>query len=117
MAWLTPGPRAIGHVVLDVHTMLLGSLCLLVGYQTFWLWTFARCFGFNSGILPEGSITKRLRARFSLESCLQFGTTLLLTGLALNLWLVVQWYKSSLGPLDVQTTLRFALWGFTAMVL
>jgi hypothetical protein len=117
MIWLTPGPRLVGGVVLDVHTMLLGCLCLLLGYQTLWLWAYARSFGFSSGILPEGSLTKRLRARFSLESCLQFGSTLVVTGLALNLWLVGQWYKSSLGPLDVQTTLRFALWGFTAMVL
>jgi hypothetical protein len=117
MAWLTPGPRPVGRVVLDVHTMLLGSLCLLLGYQTLWLWAYARTFGFSNGILPASSITNRLWASFNLESCLLFGTTLLLTGVALNLWLVGQWYKSSLGPLDVQTTLRFALWGFTAMVL
>ena len=31
MAWLTPGPRAVGGVVLDIHTMLLGALCVLAG--------------------------------------------------------------------------------------
>src|SRR5262249_51854161 len=34
MAWLTAGPRVVGNVTLDVHTMLLGSLCVVLGYQT-----------------------------------------------------------------------------------
>ena len=42
---------------------------------------------------------------------------LLATGLGLNLWLVQTWYGVDLGPLDVQVTLRPALWGLTAMVL
>src|SRR2546428_2813355 len=37
MAWLTPGPREFGGVVFDVHTMLLGTLGVLLGYQTLWL--------------------------------------------------------------------------------
>ena len=52
MAWLTPGPQTIGRVVLDVHTMLLGSLCVLLGYQTLWMWAYAKVFGWTSGILP-----------------------------------------------------------------
>jgi len=117
MTWLTPGPRVVGRVVLDVHTMLLGSLCVLLGYQTLWLWAYARTYGWSNGILPSSPVTERLLAYLNLEGCLRFGAVLLLTGLALNVWLVCQWYSSNLGPLDVQTTLRFALWGFTAMVL
>src|SRR5438309_6617048 len=30
MAWLTPGPRALGGVVLDLHSMLLGMLCVFL---------------------------------------------------------------------------------------
>jgi hypothetical protein len=117
MAWLTSGPRMVGHVVFDVHTMLLGSLCLLLGNQTLWLWAYARTYGQSNRILPATPISERLLAWLSLERCLRLGAVLLFTGLALNVWLVWQWYRSNLGPLDVQTTLRFALWGFTAMVL
>ena len=39
-----------------------------------------------------------------------------MTGLCLNLWLVHEWYRLNFGPLDVQVTLRNALWGFTAIV-
>jgi hypothetical protein len=36
MAWLTPGPQRVGSVGLDLHTMLLGALCLTLGHQTLW---------------------------------------------------------------------------------
>jgi glycosyltransferase involved in cell wall biosynthesis len=117
LAWLTPGPRAIGKVTLDVHTMLLGSLCVLLGYQTLWLWAYARLFGWHSGILPSDTFSKKLFNYLYLERGLLFGAILLLTGLGLNAWLVFQWWGVGLGALEVQTTLRCALWGFTAMVL
>jgi hypothetical protein len=37
--------------------------------------------------------------------------------LGLNLWLVREWWRSDLGPLDVQKTMRPALWGFLLMAL
>jgi hypothetical protein len=117
MIWLTPGPRPVGRVVFDVHTMLLGCLFLLLGYQTLWLWAYARKYGWSNGILPESPIMDRIWTHFNLERCLCAGAALLLMGVGLNAWLVYHWCGEHLGPLDVQTTLRFALWGFTAMVL
>ena len=117
MAWLTPGPRFVGVVALDIHTMLLGALCLLVGYQTLWLWAFAKIFGWVSGLLPANAFSLRVFDYLNLERGLLAGAALVLTGLGLNMWLVHEWYRLNLGPLDVQVTLRCALWGFTALVL
>jgi hypothetical protein len=117
MAWLTPGPRAVAGVVLDVHTMLLGALCVLLGYQTLWLWAYARIYGWVSGLLPATTFSRRVFDHLNLERGLLAGAALLLAGLALNGWLVSEWYGRGLGPLEVTTTLRYALWGFTAMVL
>jgi hypothetical protein len=33
------------------------------------------------------------------------------------LWLVHAWYEADWGSLELQFTLRYALWGFTCMVL
>jgi glycosyltransferase involved in cell wall biosynthesis len=117
MAWLTPGSRAVGGVVLDVHTMLLGALCVLLGYQTLWLWAFAKIHGWTSGFLPANTFSIRVFDYLNLERGLLAGAVLLLIGLGLNLWLVGEWYSRNFGPLDVQVTLRPALWGLTAMVL
>jgi hypothetical protein len=117
MAWLTPGPQHVGGVVLDVHTMLLGALCIIVGYQTVWLWAYARIHGWTSGLLAPETFSNRLFDYFNLERGLLAGLGLLVIGLGLNVWLVYQWASQNLGPLDVQSTLRHALWGFTTMVL
>ena len=117
MAWLTPGPRQLGRVVFDVHTMLLGSLAVLLGYQTIWLWAFAKIHGWTSGLLPEETFSMRVFDYLNLERGLLAGAGLLLTGLGLNVWLVREWLGQDLGPLEVTSTLRYALWGFTTMVL
>jgi hypothetical protein len=117
MAWLTPGPRDLGGVVLDVHTMLLGSLWVILGYQTLWLWAYAKIHGWTSGLLPPRTFSLRVFDHFNLERGLVAGLALLAVGLGLNVWLVCEWAGQNLGPLDVQVTLRHALWGFTTMVL
>jgi glycosyltransferase involved in cell wall biosynthesis len=117
MAWLTPGPRWVGTVRLDVHTMLLGALCVQLGYQTLWLWAYARIYGWTSKLLPPNTFSLRIFDYLNLERGLLAGAVLLLLGLGLNGWLVHEWYGRNLGPLDVTTTMRYALWGFTTMVL
>jgi glycosyltransferase involved in cell wall biosynthesis len=117
MIWLTPGPRQLGSIVIDVHTMLCGSLMVLLGYQTMWLWAHAKIFGWTSGMLPAKSRSFRIIEHITLERGLIIGALLLLGGLGLNVWLVREWLAVDLGPLDVQQTLRTTLWGFTAMVL
>jgi hypothetical protein len=116
MAWLTPGAKAVGAVTFDIHTMLLGSLCTLVGYQTMWLWAFARMHGASCGILPAFAYPRRLCALLPLERGLILGLACIALGIACNGWLVAQWWSNSFGPLDVHVTMRFALWGFTAIV-
>jgi hypothetical protein len=117
MAWLTAGPRTVGGVVLDVHTMLLGALCLQLGYQTLWLWAYARIHGWTSGLLPEETFSSKVFDYLNLERGLLAGGAALLIGLGLNFWLVYEWFGRNLGPLDLQVTMRQALWGFTAMVM
>jgi hypothetical protein len=117
LAWLTPGPQNLGKLELDVHTMMLGSLCLILGNQTLWLWAYACTFGKASGILPHTSWSQRVLANMGLERGLILGGALLVLGLALNGYLVSIWYGEHLGPLHVQTTLRWAIWGCTTMVV
>jgi hypothetical protein len=117
MAWLTAGPRQVGGVVLDLHTMLLGMLCVFLGYQTFWLGAFAKIHGWTSGMLPPDTFSRGVFKHLNLERGLIAGGTMLATGLGLCLWLVSEWWGQNLGSLDVQVTFRVAMWGFLALVL
>src|SRR5262249_60193242 len=62
-------------------------------------------------------IASRLFQHFRLERWILAGLALLACGIGLNGWLLSNWYRGGLGPLDVQITLRYASWGFTAMIL
>jgi hypothetical protein len=117
MAWLTPGPRDLGGVILDVHTMLFGALGVVVGYQTLWLWAYAKVHGWTSGLLPAETFSLRAFRVLNLERGLLVGLGLLVTGIGLSVWLFSEWAGRDLGPLEVQTTLRYALWGFLTVVL
>lgn len=117
MLWLSPGTQAIGRVKLDVHSMLLGTLCLLLGYQTLWLGFLAKVYGHFSGVLPSGSFIRGLLKHVTLERGLIAGLAVTAIGLAANLWLVGEWMNADLGPLDISYTMRLALWGLTAMVI
>lgn len=116
MAWLTPGPRHVGGAVLDIHTMLLGTLCAILGYQTLWLGVFSKVFGHRLGLLPPDAITRWVGRWFTVEGGLVVGGGLFAVGLSMNLWLVVQWWNVSLGELEVGRTMRGALWGLLGMV-
>jgi hypothetical protein len=116
MVWLSPGPRTLGGVTLDIHTMLLGALCVVLGYQTLWLWAFARLHAWLSGLLPPDDFLRGVFRHFSLERGLLAGLGLVVIGLGFNFRLVGEWCSLHLGPLDVQTTFRWALWGFTLLV-
>jgi hypothetical protein len=117
MIWLSPGPRAIGGVFLDIHTMLLGSLSILVGYQTLWLWAYSKIYGWTNGLLPAGGFSPRIFNYLNLERGLVAGSILLASGLGLNVWLVDEWHAQNFGSLDLRVTLRYALWGLTLMVI
>jgi glycosyltransferase involved in cell wall biosynthesis len=117
MAIVTPGPLPVIGVVLDLHTMLLGSLAVVLGYQTFWLWAYARLYGWIIGLLPPDPALNRVLQVFYLERGLLAGGALLVTGLGLNAWLIYLWSSAHLGELDLSVTMRYALWGFTTMVL
>ncbi len=117
MAWLTPGPRQLGSVTFDIHTMLFGTLGILLGYQILWMWLFAKIHGWTSGLLPAKTFNTRLFNYLNLERGLLFGLGTLVAGIAINIWLFHTWYANAMGPLDVQVTFRYALWGFLLMVL
>lgn len=117
MAWLTPGPRFIGGVGLDVHTMLLGMILVFLGYQTLCLGACAKINGWITGQLPSDTLSVRVFDYVNLERGLIAGGSLLAIGLGLCLWLLEAWREADLGALNTQVTLRYALWGFTTMVL
>ncbi len=117
MAWLTPGPRRLGSVEMDLHSLLLGCLCLMLGYQLLWLWAFARLYGWSSGLMPGSQPAIGWFRYLTLERGLVVGAFTVAAGLLLNGGLCMHWWNVDLGTLEIQTTMRHALWGSTLMLV
>jgi glycosyltransferase involved in cell wall biosynthesis len=117
MLWLTGGPRTVGGVTVDVHTMMIGGLWLVLGYQIVWMWAFARIHGWISGILPATTFSPRTFDSFNLERGLIAGVSLTAVGNGILGWLAWHWHGADLGPLDVTVTLRPAIWGCVLTIL
>jgi glycosyltransferase involved in cell wall biosynthesis len=56
--WLLPGPRFVGRVMLDVHTMLFGMVFALLGAQIISLGLFAKVFSLLGALRPGRAVTR-----------------------------------------------------------
>ena len=54
-AWILPGPRTIGGMTLDVHTLLYGAAAIFIGFQSIVFSMFARIFAITEKLMPHGS--------------------------------------------------------------
>ncbi|MFZ3202130.1 MAG: glycosyltransferase family 2 protein, partial [Candidatus Acidiferrales bacterium] len=51
--WLLPGPRTVGGVQFDYHTLLFGAMAILIGFQSINFAAFSKIFAISEKLLPE----------------------------------------------------------------
>jgi len=115
--WLLPGPRTIGKVTLDVHTLLYASLAILIGFQAIVFAMFTKIFAIGEGLLPEDPRLNRLFRYITLESGLIVGSILLTIGLGGSIYAFAYWRARSLGPLDPTRVLRIVIPSVVSLML
>jgi glycosyltransferase involved in cell wall biosynthesis len=114
---LYPGPLYVGRIGFDVHMMVLGALVALLGFQLV-------CVGIAASLLavegrplaPERRLDRFFQC-FSLERGIAAGAVVAAAGLVLLGRLAAQWYAAGFGRLDVEWTLRPAIFGMTLATL
>jgi len=117
MIWLLPGPRMVGSVVLDVHTLLYASLAVVVGLQSALFWVFTKIYGMREGIVPLDPWFGSLLNIATLEKGLILGGTLLVAGIALAVVALGAWNLRGFGPLAPEDTMRLVIPSATAILL
>jgi glycosyltransferase involved in cell wall biosynthesis len=108
-AWLLPGPRKVGAVIFDVHTMLYAAIAILLGFQAIAFAVFTKLFAISEGLLPPDPVLEKFFRFISLEIGLILGTILTLAGFATSVYAVRVWEIHSFGPLDFSQTLRIVI--------
>jgi glycosyltransferase involved in cell wall biosynthesis len=116
-AALLPGPRRIGNIVFDVHTLLFGAMAILIGFQSVVFATFTKLWAISEGLLPEDARLSRMFRYVTLEVGLIVGILLILAGAGAWGLGLEYWRNRQFGPLEVEKTLRIVIPGVVSFTL
>ena len=115
--WLLPGPRQLGSINLDIHTMLFGSATTILGVQSLSFALFAKLYGINAGFLPSSDWLVKLLTEFRLERALILGMALFVAGLGGSGCAFYFWGAGAFGELIPSSMMRLIIPSVTAMVI
>lgn len=107
----------IRGVTFDVHTLLVASLALLLGYQSILFAIFAKTFAISERLLPPDKRLERLFSVVKLEFGIALGAVAFFVGLSLIGAAAWSWRQAGFGPLDYASTMRWVTPGVTLATL
>ena len=105
-AVLETGPKHIGAVNFDIHTLLLAAFACLIGYQLIVFAVFTKVFAMEQGFHPPNPGYRALFRYVHLETGLAVGALLFLLGVAGTVVSVLSWGAVGFGNLDPRLTMR-----------
>ena len=108
-AWLLPGPRQIGAVTFDVHTLLYTAIAILLGFQAIAFASFTKLFAILEGLHPPDPEFETIFRYINLEVLLLVGGVLAIGGFGVSVYAVKVWGAHNFGPLDFSHTLRMVI--------
>ena len=83
-----------------VHSLILGSLLLIMGYQTVLSGVYVSAFGTSYGISEKKGLVGKLMSYHSLERELVAGVLLLAAGMAVGVSVILSWKATGYGSLQ-----------------
>ena len=103
------GPLTVSSVTFDYHTLLYSAAAILLGYQSFLLFAFAKLMAVETGLHPPQTKFWFLEQRPTLERCAMIGFALILIGLFLGLAAAHEWSVAGFGSLRPSYTIRVVI--------
>ena len=111
--WLLPGPRRIGGVEFDIHTMFFGMIFVLLGVQVVSIGIFAKVFSHSERFAPAGRSLEGLFRRVTLETGLAVGAVLAVVGLLGDIAVFRQWSAGNFGEFhQLRGVIFWSMWLF-----
>lgn len=106
---LMSGPKTIGNVTFDIHTMLYAAILIIIGLQTVAFALFSKVFAVNARLIPEDDRIKSALRRMTLERGLILGVLVSLIGIAGSVYAFIVWGGRSFGPLTPSSMMRIVI--------
>jgi len=116
-AWILPGPRRIGEMILDVNALVYAAAAVYIGFQSVLFAVFTKFYAINIGLLPRDRRLDRAFRYVSLESGVAAGSLLVLLGTAGTFWALWLWSRQSIEPLDPSSFQRLVIPSVLALTL
>jgi len=108
-AWILPGPRTIGNVRFDIHTLLYCWVAISLGFQLTVFYLFGKVLAVVSGLHPSNPRIARAMEALHLEHGLVAGGLLFFGGLAGTVRAALDWAAQRFGSLDPFETMRMTI--------
>lgn len=105
---LAMGPVMWNGRAIDIHCMIVGGLLSVISIQMLTMGLLAKAFAHLSGLHHE-PVVRWLYQKITFERFVLYTTPLVLSGLALTLWVVFEWAVGGFGPLDQTRRLFFGM--------
>ena len=106
---LLPGPLDLGFHALGTHFSALFTLCAVLGYQSVLFGLFTKAYTRARWPGRGDKVMDWLDRDFSLERGLLAGILVFVGGLAIDVWLLVDWLGSGRGPFDAMPEALYAM--------
>ena len=114
--WLALGPRKVGSIGFDIHSMLAFATMFVLGVQGLGLAVVARSYAAHLGLLAPSIRIDRVLARFSLERGLVLGGLFLVVGAGCFVAALTSWGAVGFGALDAVQSMRLPIIGMVLTV-
>ena len=105
-ARLVVGPLKLGGIGFDSSSLLICSMCIIIGMQLSFFGAFAREFAANQGLLPPHRWLRQFLKVLNLERSLCLGGILLVAGFVLLGNAMLIWKGADFGALSYPESLR-----------
>ncbi|MFA7281785.1 MAG: glycosyltransferase family 2 protein [Sterolibacterium sp.] len=115
MALLAAGPLAAGNLKLGIHFLALASMFTLLGANVIGFGLLARLIDARRNPIAASSSFGRLLSIFTLERGLLLGIALSTSGLAIDVWILLEWIARGYG--DMAGTVHIAFVASTVFLL
>ncbi len=103
-----PGFKIAG-VTLDVHTLLVGTLAILIASQLVWCAILAKTFAVTEGVLPKNDRLETFARVMTLERLLCVSFAMAAMGATVIAGMSIQWILSGFGALPYATSMRWII--------
>jgi len=113
---ISAGSVKIGHIALDIHTLLYAGVSIILGFSLLLFNIFSKIFAFERGYLPKDNIGYFYR-NLSSEKVMFFGLILFFLGILASIAAVVFWQSANFGELDPSKVMRLTIPATVFMVV